>query len=197
MDLMQRLQLLHKVLAKIVDLPELEWHYFADRIKPRDFDKGDLLVSTGAPASEFFFLASGLVRLFYTTDEGKEFNKSFCLANDFVGAYSAAALNLPSRFSIQALEPTQTLLIPAVLLNELFERHHAWERLGRKLAENLAIKKEFREAALLLDAAETRYQNFLEEYPGLYQRIPQYHIASYLGITDVALSRIRKRLRAD
>ena len=66
-----------------------------------------------------------------------------------------------------------------------------WERLGRLLTEQLYIKKEQREAEFLLDDAPTRYRNFQKQYPGLEDRLPQYHVASYLGITPVALSRIR------
>jgi len=68
--------------------------------------------------------------------------------------------------------------------------------LGRILAEQHFILKEQREAALLLDDAETRYRQFLSDYPGLDKRIAQYHIASYIGVTPVTLSRIRKKMRS-
>jgi CRP-like cAMP-binding protein len=69
------------------------------------------------------------------------------------------------------------------------------QQLNCKIAESLFIKKERREATLLLDDAKTRYLNFLEEYPGLETRLKQYHIASYLGITPVSLSRVRAQLK--
>ncbi|MCP4271690.1 MAG: Crp/Fnr family transcriptional regulator, partial [Gammaproteobacteria bacterium] len=75
----------------------------------------------------------------------------------------------------------------------LFDQHRCWEKLGRLLAEQLYIKKETREAEFLLDDAETRYLNFQTNYPGLEDRLTQYHVASYLGITPVMLSRIRRR----
>jgi CRP-like cAMP-binding protein len=81
------------------------------------------------------------------------------------------------------------------VLNEFYDRHACWERLGRKNAEQLVLIKEAREKELLLDSLEVRYQRFLQEFPGLADRIPQYHIASYLGVTDVALSRIRKKIK--
>lgn len=73
----------------------------------------------------------------------------------------------------------------------LYKRHRCWETLGRKLAEGLYIKKEMKERLLLMNTAEERYLQFLKEFPGLEKRVPQYHIASYLGITPVSLSRIR------
>ncbi len=74
----------------------------------------------------------------------------------------------------------------------LFKQSQYWEKLGRILAEQLFVKKETREASFLLDNAEARYIRFLKDYPNLEDRITQYHIASYLGITPVMLSRIRQ-----
>ena len=77
---------------------------------------------------------------------------------------------------------------------ELFERDRHWERFGRKAAEYQTLLNEEREAEFLLDDATVRYVRFGEQYPDLEKRITQYHVASYLGITNVALSRIRKKL---
>jgi hypothetical protein len=79
-------------------------------------------------------------------------------------------------------------------MNAFYERHPCWERLGRKNAEYMFLFKEAREKELLLDSLEVRYQRFVKNFPGLAQKIPQYHIASYLGVTDVALSRVRKKI---
>jgi CRP-like cAMP-binding protein len=104
-------------------------------------------------------------------------------------------LQEPCSFFIQALERTDTIVLPNRLLNELYDRHVCWERFGRKMAEHLVIIKEAREKELLLDSLEVRYQRFLKEFPSLVDRIPQYHIASYLGVTDVALSRLRQKIK--
>jgi hypothetical protein len=90
------------------------------------------------------------------------------------------------------LQETHLLVCNLASIVELFNQHHCWEKLGRILAEQLYIKKETREAEFLLDDAETRYFNFQKQYPGLEERIAQYHVASYLGITPVMLSRIRR-----
>jgi CRP-like cAMP-binding protein len=100
---------------------------------------------------------------------------------------------MPTRFSIQALEECHLLICDLHNVINMFDRHGCWERLGGILAEQLYIKKEAREAEFLLDDAETRYHNFQKVYPGLEGRLTQYHVASYLGISPVALSRIRRR----
>lgn len=74
----------------------------------------------------------------------------------------------------------------------LFEQHPIFDRLGRKLAEWLLIRKELRARSLLQQQAKERYLDFEEQYPDLVKRVPQYHIASYLGITEVSLSRLKR-----
>ena len=178
----------------LVYIPESEWMRMAERIGQRAFDKGDLLVRAGGPAPDFFFIIKGLVRFFYCTDAGREFIKHFVMENGVAGSYQALARGEPCPFSIQALERTETLVIPVRELRESYDRHACWERLGRLNAEEVLLRKEERERELLLDPLEVRYLRFLEEYPGLADRVPQYHIASFLGVTDVALSRIRRKI---
>ncbi len=180
---------------RLVSVPEAEWEDFVRFLSERTFEKGDYLVRAGDVADNFYFIVSGLVRFFYCTEDGKEFNKHFAMENGFAGSFHCLILREPCGFFIQALEKTDTIVLPNRVLNEFYDRHACWERLGRINAEYLALRKEAREKELLLDSLEVRYQRFLKEFPGLADRIPQYHIASYLGVTDVALSRIRKKIK--
>jgi hypothetical protein len=117
------------------------------------------------------------------------------MENGVAGSYYSFLTDSPCGFSIQALEETETIVLPDLdTLNDLHDRHPCWERLSRKNVENLVFIKEAREKELLLDSLEVRYQRFLRLFPGLTERVPQYHIASFLGVTDVALSRIRKKI---
>jgi CRP-like cAMP-binding protein len=118
------------------------------------------------------------------------------MENGYAGSFQSLVLGEPCGFFIQALERTETIVLPNRVLNEFYDRHPCWERIGRRNAENLALFKEMREKEFLLDSLETRYRRFLKDYPSLTDRIPQYHIASYLGVTDVALSRIRKKIKS-
>lgn len=162
---------------------------------PRNVAREELLHRTGELAHNVFFICSGLVRFFYITADGKEHNKSFSRENQFAGALQYSMSPEPCRFSLQALEPTQTLAISLQGLNSLYQRSVAWANLGRLYMETLAVRKAEREAGFLLDSAEDRYKDFLNQEPELVERLPLYHIASFLGITDVALSRIRRRIK--
>jgi CRP-like cAMP-binding protein len=186
---------LKETFEQMVSIPESEWEYVVPYFSERTFQKNDFIVRAGELSNDFYFIIKGLVRYFYLTVSGKEFNKHFAMENRLAGSFQSLVLNKPCGFFIQALERTETLVLPNKLLTESFDRHVCWERIGRINAERLAIMKELREKEFLLDSLEIRYRRFLEEYPGLLNRIPQYHIASYLGVTDVALSRIRKKIQ--
>ena len=158
------------------------------------FSPGDLLHVGNQEAKYVYFLSEGLVRVFSCTKNGNEFNKSFAQEGQFIAAIQSPIGATPSIYSIQALEEVVAIAINKKDLDKLYYRSLLWANIGRLYMETLAVRKEKREAQFLLDSAEDRYLQFVEDHPGLADRLPLYHIASYLGITDVALSRIRKRL---
>ena len=160
----------------------------------RTFAAGENVIEAGDRVREINFVVTGLARYYYLTSEGKEFNKSFARTGQVLSSVSSLVSGAPSPFSIQALEPCECLTISYADLEELCNGYREWEILARRLLEQLAIKKERREADFLLLSASERYTKFLDEFADVADRIPNYHIASYLGITEVALSRIRKRL---
>lgn len=181
-------------LGQLVPIPPEEQRAFLSLSTDIRLSKGDLWIREGDPVDSVGICAEGLLRLFYTTPDGAEYNKSFCVKHDFVASYSALLLGVPSFLSVQALTDSRLIVIRHADLQALYDRHPCWERLGRRLAERLFMKKETRERDLLLLPAEARYRLFLEQYGPMLPHIPQYHIASYLGITPVALSRIRKKI---
>ncbi|MBP1993222.1 Crp/Fnr family transcriptional regulator [Paenibacillus eucommiae] len=176
------------------DIPDTEWQWFLTQLQRQKLGKNDYFIRSGEHARSIAFCVEGLFRFYYDSEQGKEVNKSFCGRGEFVAAFSALLLKVPSSLHIQALEDSDLLIVSYDVFVSLYERHICWERLKNRLVEKLFIKKEQREKELLLCSAEQRYHIFVEEYPELHERIPQYHIASYLGITPVALSRIRRRM---
>jgi CRP-like cAMP-binding protein len=181
---------LRTIIQHLVQPPSDEMEEFLGLFRPRNLPQGWYFLHAGDASTELAFIGSGLLRLFYQSEDGKEFNKGFNTENQFSAAYSAAVGHTPARFSIQALEEASLLVAPIHSVLELFDEHRCWDRLGRILAEQLLIKQEVREAEFLLDDAATRYQRFIEEYPDLNHRLTQYHIARYLGISPDELSEI-------
>ncbi len=182
------------VVESRIAVPDSEWEFLRPQLVECWFEKNQYMVHAGEVANNFYFIVSGLVRFFYSTLDGKEFNKYFAMEDGFAGSFHSLVLGAPCGYFIQALETTNAVILPNSLMHQLYTRHPCWERMGRMTAENLVLIKEAREKELLLDSLETRYRRFLKEFPGLVNRMPQYHIASYLGVTDVALSRIRRKI---
>jgi CRP-like cAMP-binding protein len=177
------------------DIPAAELAKLGALFRPAALHRGEHLLRAGETPRSLAFVHAGLLRLYYLDPEGRELTKSFCAEGEIVAAYSALLLGEPSRLFIEALEDCLLLVADYRGYQALAQGHPCWATVSQRRAEALFIKKEQREAALLLDDAATRYRQFLADHPGLERRLRQHHIASYLGITPVALSRIRARLR--
>lgn len=167
------------------------WKVVKNIFSEYSLKKGDYFVNEGKVAKEFGFLIKGVIRAFYRNNEGVEYNKHFFIKHNMVGGYSSLVTQLPSTINQQALTDCTMLLGDYEKLTDLLDQHQDLERLLRKIAEGYFVEKEKREVEIVLLEANKRYAIFKKEYPQLEQLIPQYHIASYLGITPTQLSRIR------
>ncbi|TVS14041.1 MAG: Crp/Fnr family transcriptional regulator [Gammaproteobacteria bacterium] len=189
------LEQLRRRLTTVVDLPDEEWAYAAGHYRHASFAPGELLVSAGSLPRHSHFVVTGLLRVFYTRADGQERNAAFVREGNIVGDLAAWVTGAPTELSIAAIEPTETLMLDAEFADSLLDRHPAWRQLRQHLLERLFMARREREAAFLTQTAAQQYQTLIARRPWLEQRVPQYHIASHLGITPVALSRIRRRLR--
>jgi CRP-like cAMP-binding protein len=157
---------------------------------------GHPLMAAGSRDRSLYLLESGLLRVYYTTTDGKEFNKAFVREGMFFVALSAYLTDGPLCFAVQTLEPVRAYRMPYPRFHEWVEREPSLARAWRRYMEAHFVRHEAREAALQLEDADGRYRWFLEQHPGLIERVPLYHVASYLGLTNVTLSRVRRRLAA-
>ena len=154
----------------------------------------EYFIEAGEKPQKIAFIFKGLFRYVYWNDKGGEFTKAILPENNFISSYSAMVLGKPSYFSIEALENSKVLEIVWSDFNQLKDGDIFWLQFLMKFIEKGYIIKEKRERDLLLLDAETRYRNFLTEFPGMDQRVKQGIIASYLGIQPETLSRIRKKI---
>lgn len=173
-----------------------DWDSFRERTRHMQIKPNSFLIRAGEHVEYAYFFSAGLFRMFYLLEDGKEYTKSFSIGPGFVTSYAAMISGTPSAIWVQAMEEAVVIEIPYALLEEQAGRHHSWERVMRKSVEQLYLKKEERERQLLYLSAEERLQAFRERYPGLDRRIPQYLVASYLGINPVSLSRIVNQEKA-
>ncbi len=186
---------LKKVLSSLTDVTEQEWNEFKQLFTVRRIAKGEYFARAGVHASHVGFVVAGTLRAFYLSKDGTEYNKTFFQENTFIAAFASLVTQSKSYIDIQALENSEVLVARYKDIVRLYETYHTFERMGRRVVEIEWVKKEMREIRLVLTSAEERYKHFQQEHPGLERKIPQYQIASYLGITPVALSRIRSRLK--
>lgn len=155
--------------------------------------KGDYFITEGVRAKQIGFLQKGVIRAFYRNNEGLEYNKHFFVSNSLVGGYSSLITSSPNKIIQQALVDCELLVADYNKITGLYDQFPDLERMARRLAELYFVNKEQREIEIVLLEADERYMIFQKEYPELEQLIPQYHIASYLGITATQLSRIRRK----
>ncbi len=186
-------QVLRRYLERLTPIPDDAWEAFIESFAPQPLAKGDCFVRPGSPVAQVAFLAAGTMRAYVTDGQGAEYNKTLHVAPCFVGPYSALTTGRPNQVTVQALEPCRLLVADYRLVERLYDRFPALERFARKLAEYYFAEKEQREIDLVLLDAGARYAAFRQAFPGLESRIPQYHVASYLGVTPTQLSRIRAR----
>jgi CRP-like cAMP-binding protein len=187
--------LFHKTLSSFVDIPQNELDKGLERLKHLHLNKYDYFIKTGDIPDKMAFIAKGIFRVFYITEKGDEKILVFREEGRMLSAFSAFLENKESWFNIQALEESDLLYISFLDYKKHLNEDPCWQIINSKYVEMIFIEKEKRESEFLSDNPETRYIKFIQKYPGIEKRIRQYHIASYLGITPVALSRIRKRIQ--
>ena len=155
----------------------------------------DVLVHAGEHSDTLYLLESGLVRLFYITPDGKERNKAFFSAGQITGPVSAAITSSPAPFTIACLEPTEAISFRFRDLLHATRHNQDLAQLYRDMLADAFIRNEQREAMLLTCNAQQRYDWLLAHEPHLVERVAQFHIASYLGVDAVSLSRLKSKNR--
>jgi CRP-like cAMP-binding protein len=185
------LRALRDALDRLCPLAPEAWAALAARLSARPAAAGQVLLRAGEPATQVFFVASGLLREYYLDRDGGEATRRFCGAGEISGSLADLIAGGPSSVSIDVLEPGALLGVDWASVDALAERHPSMMKLLRRLAEALYVRKMRREFEMLTLSAAQRYQRFARDEPALVQRLPRRMIASYLGITPVHLSRIR------
>ncbi len=163
-------------------------------LQSKTVHKGDFLLHPGEICQHAFFVEKGLLRSFTTDENGKEHIIQFGPENWFVTDRSSTYFNEPSDFFIEAIEESKVVLIDKTFIDHASEINHGFRQNNEKALQNHIRHLQKRIALLLSATAEKRYLEFIRLYPDLTLRVPQWMIASYLGITPESLSRVRKEL---
>ncbi len=184
---------LKRFIDSITPTNKLGWDFFSSKFERRTYKKKTILLRKGKIENYLSFIKQGAVRL-YIPKEDNDVTFKFSFNKEFVTAYDSFLTQKPSVYQIETITDTTLFRISYQNLQEVYDKTENGNIIGRKIAETLLIKKTQRELSLLNQTAEQRYLDLLSNYPQLLQEIPLKYIATYIGITPQALSRIRRRI---
>lgn len=181
------------LLSKNIPLTDEVWKPYAEKNVRKEFKKKDIILKKGEVDNYLSFVEEGAARLFFTK-ENKDLTIRFVFKYQYLTAYDSFTQRTPSRCNIEALTDMVIWQIHYNDLQEIYKVYSIGNMIGRLTVEHMYVEKLNREFSFLSETAEERYLKLMKEQPGLFQMIPLKHIASYMGITPQALSRIRRRI---
>jgi CRP-like cAMP-binding protein len=164
--------------------------------RSRKLKKGEFFNMQHMVCNDLGLIVSGIFRIYYNNPEtNEETNIFFFSENQFLVSFRSFVTRIACHYFIEAMEDSEIVYITYRDLTHLYESHPNWARFGRLLAEQFFTYSQTRTEELLFFSPEQRYTRLLADHPNIVNRIPAYHIASFLGITNPSLSRIRKRIQ--
>ena len=184
---------IRRFIDNISPMNNSDWNFFSSKLQEVKLEKNTTLLKIGKVENHLSFISKGIVRLYIPREES-DLTFGFLFENEFVTGYDSLLTQAPSEYQIETLTETILWKISNKDLQEVYERTISGNIIGRKMAENMFLIKSKRELSLLSKTAEERYLDLFSNRPKLLQQIPLKYIASYIGITPQALSRIRKRI---
>ncbi|KUJ53056.1 Crp/Fnr family transcriptional regulator [Chryseobacterium sp. JAH] len=181
-------------LAKVLEVPAERLSLCSVQYEIKKVAKGELLLQYGEVCRNTFFVEKGLLRMFSIDKNGKEHIIQFAPENWLIGDRSSLYFNEKSNYYIEAVEDSEVSVLQRDFFNNLLEEFPDSIEKNDLVLQKHVKSLQDRINSLLGETAEERYLKFIKMYPDLLLRVPQWMVASYLGITPESLSRVRKEL---
>jgi len=179
-------------IERIVQPDADEWKAFEEILQPKKLKKKDLLLKEGQVCTFIAFLNSGVLRE-YSYQHDKEVTVDFVGENQFTTDYQSFLMKTPSMQYLEALTDVDLLILQKDAVDRLYDKYKIWERFGRLIIERVFCSAEAKRKRIISTSHEEQYRDFVASYPDIIQQVPQYYIASYLGLSPEHLSRLRKK----
>ncbi|WP_010516796.1 Crp/Fnr family transcriptional regulator [Croceivirga radicis] len=184
---------IRRFIDTIAPMNDSDWEFFASKLQKVALEKNTVVLEVGKTEKYLSFISQGIIRL-YIPKETSDLTFGFVFDNEFVTAYDSFLTQSPSQYQIETLTETILWKISNNDLQEVYKKTKNGNLIGRKMAEKMFLIKSKRELSFLNKTAEERYLDLFSDRPKLVKQIPLKYIASYIGVTPQALSRIRKRI---
>lgn len=182
--------------SKISPLSKEEAEAIAESMQTKTFGKGEFLLKEGQVSVNTYFVLGGCIREYILTD-GEEKTTHFFSEDQWAMSLNSFSANHPSTHYWVCAEKTTVVIGNEQQGQALFKRFPRFETISRQIMAKIFAKQKEALASYYTDSPEQRYLKLLKAKPELVQRIPQYHLASYIGVKPESLSRIKKRLAAE
>lgn len=188
------IETLIQYINSFIQLSSEETNAFEKILSHKKLHKKEHIAVNGKVCQKVLFVSEGYFRFYHVNSKGTEITSDFYFAPSFISSYTSFITGKPSFVNVQAMCDIEVFEIQKTDLYQLYNSYPKFERLGRLIAEKVAIISEEHLFLLLNQTAEVRYRKLLEKHPKYVNTIPLQYIASYLGITQETLSRIRKSI---
>ncbi len=181
-------------IQRYVTLDSEDQQDFVDIVETRPIKKRQFIVQPGFVCTHQTYVKKGAFRSYFVSDQGVEHTIQFAIEDWFISDFNSYIHQTPASLFVEALEDSTIHQIEYHKVEQLCAHNPKLERFFRLVAQKAFAFSQRRVLSNLGNSAEERYLDFLERYPGIVQRVPQYALASYLGMSAEFLSKIRKRI---
>jgi CRP/FNR family transcriptional regulator, anaerobic regulatory protein len=184
----------HKFLNLSREIPEADLDVITQYLQVRDIKAGEVLLQEGRTAKELFFVISGILKIVSTNEKGNEIIQFFIKENKFCTILYSFNDDVVSHEGIVAATPGKVLVFSKAKLNNLYEKLPYFKGLIESITQRALLEKIQIRNNLMGEEAAIRYHKFVSQQPDILLRVPLSDVASYLGITQQSLSRIRRNI---
>jgi Cyclic nucleotide-binding domain len=190
--MMENTEQIRQVMKQMINVSDAELHDFLKLAISKTAKRQEIISRPNTVPNEIFFINKGLIRVLVTDHSGTEHTIHFALENQFIADYSNFIQKKPSFYSLQAVEETQLVVLPRAAIEWGYKNLKEGQKMGRLVAEFYFIYQDDRIKNMYARTPKQRYDSITEVFPNIHNRVPQHMIASYLGITPVHLSRLKR-----
>lgn len=189
---MNELVAIRIAIEQMISISETELNLLLQDTTVKKFKSQEILNKPNKIANDIYFINKGILRVVITDNTGQDHTIHFALENQFVSDYTSFLRGTPSISSLQAIEDTEVVILPRASIDWGYANLREGQKLGRLIAEYYFVYQDNRIVNQYARTPKQRYDAITDIFQNIHNRVPQYMIASYLGISPIHLSRLKK-----